>query len=247
MAAEHSDHVLLEVIACTVEDACNAAAGGADRLEIVRDLQRDGLTPAIDLVDTIRQAVSIPLHIMIRCRDTFSGFTAKEIDQMAGEIRAFAQLGVEGVVLGFLSSDRGIDFETMERILDGTKNLSVTFHRAFDRVKDQQRALQELIRLQYPSRILTSGGTSSAWETRKELARLVQLAKGKITIMAGGGITAENLAPLAHSTGVREFHVGRCVRTPSTYEGVVDQEKVFLLTMIAKTVIHRRLPGAKEG
>ena len=45
--------VRLEVIASTLEDGIAAEAGGADRLEVVRELDRGGLTPAIALVEAL--------------------------------------------------------------------------------------------------------------------------------------------------------------------------------------------------
>ncbi len=237
MAAIRSERIFLEIIACSVEDARNAEAGGADRLEIVRDIDSDGLTPTIDLVERIRHAVSIPLHVMIRSRDSFSDFSAREIYQMQEDLRAFEKVVVDGVVLGFLSRDGEIDFETMKRVLNGTTNLSITFHRAFDRVRELRRAAKELIRLQVVNRILTSGGASSASEGKEVLAELERLANGHVTLIAGGGVTAANLSHLARYTGIREFHIGRGVRTPPTHEGIVDPERVFHLATVAKTAI----------
>lgn len=237
MAAIRSERIFLEIIACSVEDARNAEAGGADRLEIARDIDSDGLTPAIDLVERIRHAVSIPLHVMIRSRDSFSDFSAKEIDQMQAELRAFEEVGVDGVVLGFLSRDGKIDFETMKRVLNGATNLSITFHRAFDRARELRRAARELIEFQTVNRILTSGGASSAPEGKEVLAELQRVANGHVTLIAGGSVTAANLPLLARYTGIREFHVGRGVRTPPTHEGIVDPERVFQLSTVAKTAI----------
>ncbi len=229
--------VLLEVIACTVEDAHNAEAGGADRLEIVQDLEQDGLTPSLDTVAAIRSAVSLPLHVMIRPRNAFAGFTAREIDLMREEIAAFQKIGIDGVVVGFLTEDAKVDFETMERVLEGGGKLSVTFHRAFDRVNDQRRALKELIEYGRVNRILTSGGASGAWEGREMLAELVHLSKERLAVTAARGVSAENLPFLAHTAGVREFHVGRAVRTPASHDGKVDAKKVSTLADLARTIM----------
>ena len=58
------------------------------------------------------------------------------------------------------------------------------------------------------TRILTSGGASGAPEGAAALAGLVQLARGRITILQGGGISASNIADLAGRTHGREFHSG---------------------------------------
>ena len=57
---------ILEVIACTVEDAVAAEKGGADRLEIISRFDVGGLTPAPELVRAIKAKVSLPLRVMVR-------------------------------------------------------------------------------------------------------------------------------------------------------------------------------------
>ena len=48
-----NDGFVLEVIACTVEEAVEAEKGGADRLEIIRDFEAGGYTPPLELVKKI--------------------------------------------------------------------------------------------------------------------------------------------------------------------------------------------------
>ena len=236
MANRLPARILLEIIACSVEDARNAEAGGADRLEVAQDLDNEGVTPGVELVDRIRHAVSIPMHVMIRSRNAFSGFSSEEIDSMHEELLAFKRVGVDGVVVGFLSGDGDIDVETTATVLKEAQPLSITFHRAFDHVRDHRRALAELLEHNVAQRILTSGGASSALEGKDVLADLFRRADGRIALMAGGGVTANNLPLLARHTGLREFHAGRSVRTPPAHNGVVDPKKVARLAAAAKSV-----------
>src|ERR1044071_10079626 len=62
---------ILEVIACSVADAVEAQKGGASRLEVVRELDRGGLTPSIQLVQAIKDAVDLPLRVMVRESDGY--------------------------------------------------------------------------------------------------------------------------------------------------------------------------------
>ncbi len=71
--------MILEVIVQTVEDARAAARGGADRLEVVRDIASGGLTPSIELVRAIAAETPLPLRVMVREN---AGFEAR-----AGEVR----------------------------------------------------------------------------------------------------------------------------------------------------------------
>ncbi len=56
------------------------------------------------------------------------------------------------------------------------------------------------------SRVLTSGGASSAAEGVATIASLVKQARGRIAVLAGGGVTADNAAAIVAATGVRELH-----------------------------------------
>jgi copper homeostasis protein len=54
--------------------------------------------------------------------------------------------------------------------------------------------------------VLTSGQASSAYDGRELLGRLVQLAGGGLTVMAGGGVRVDNAADIVRETGVGELH-----------------------------------------
>jgi copper homeostasis protein len=57
---------LLEIIVKDAADAVAAQQGGADHLEVVRDLHLGGLTPELEALKAIRAAVSISLNVMVR-------------------------------------------------------------------------------------------------------------------------------------------------------------------------------------
>ena len=81
----------------------------------------------------------------------------------------------------------------------------MTFHRAFDVVRDQRAALNALIGCRVP-RVLTSGGHSAAYHSISELSTLVSESNGRISIMPGSGITEENATTVLQCTGAREIH-----------------------------------------
>jgi copper homeostasis protein len=92
--------ILLEVIVQSVADAREAARGGADRLEVVREIDKAGLTPAPELVRAIAAEVGLPLRVMVREND---GFTTsdREMAALRSAAAAFAEIGVDGLVAGF--------------------------------------------------------------------------------------------------------------------------------------------------
>jgi copper homeostasis protein len=87
----------------------------------------------------------------------------------------------------------------------------VTFHRAFDFAREPEEALACLVRLGV-ARVLTSGQEASALEGRACIARLVRAARGRIEVVAAGGVRAEHAAELVRATGVAALHVSAPVR-----------------------------------
>jgi copper homeostasis protein len=203
---------ILEVIACSVEDAIEAERGGAARLEIVRERERGGLTPPLDLVRAIRRAVALPLRVMVRESDGFGCAGEAEIRLLRGAARAFEDLAVDGLVTGFAIDGR-LDVETTRRVLAAAPATRATFHHAFDAAADTAQALRDLSSLTQVDRILSAGG--AGW------ASLQERAAPRIVI-AGGGMTHDVVREIAASTPILEFHTGSAVRR----DGVVCAELV---------------------
>ena len=63
--------------------------------------------------------------------------------------------------------------------------------------------------------VVTSGGAATALEGAPTLARLRQRAGDRLTVLAGGKITASNVAELVRVSGVREVHVRAALPLPS--------------------------------
>ncbi|RME00191.1 MAG: hypothetical protein D6814_04045 [Calditrichaeota bacterium] len=217
---------MLEIIATSVEDAVNAEKGGAGRLEIVRDLSQDGLTPDLELVKQIYETVNLPVRVMIRPRDSFTGFSQHEIEQMRAQVKLLSGIGIDGIVIGFLTPEGEPDEARLKYVLGPQKKIGVTFHRAFDQVTDPIRAMRQFTSHGLVDRVLTSGLASSAMQGWKRLAALRGLQNKHLKIIAAGGINADNIALLARRTGIKEFHVGRGCRIPPTEAGIVNVEKV---------------------
>jgi copper homeostasis protein len=58
------------------------------------------------------------------------------------------------------------------------------------------------------NRLLTSGGEQTAWQGIETISQLVRAARGRISVIACGGINRDNAASIVERTGVREIHVG---------------------------------------
>jgi copper homeostasis protein len=219
--------MLLEVIVQSIEDARAAALGGADRLEVVRDIDRRGLTPDIDLVRAIASEVNLPLRIMIRESDGFTSTNAREVSALQRALASFGALPIDGIVVGFARS-RALDLDLTHTVLSTAPHVRATFHHAFDEADRPLDALEALKQVPQIDRVLTTGGHDSWAERQRRLATFVERA-GRLTILAGGGIDANSLRDLAAADVVREVHVGRAARQPQHSAAPVSADRVKLL------------------
>jgi copper homeostasis protein len=216
---------ILEIIACSLGDAKAAALGGATRLELISRFDLGGLTPPLPLVQEISEAVKLPLRVMLRESVGFTVDDEGERRRLCATARQFSELAVEGLVLGFLR-DRRIDEELLEAILGCAPNLRVTFHRAFEELRDPLAAIARLKRYPRVDCILTSGGAAD-WPRKLELLRQCQAAAGpEISILVGGGVDFQAMQLLRRATGIGAFHLGRAVRVPPELNGRVEAEEV---------------------
>jgi copper homeostasis protein len=144
---------------------------------------------------------------LIRPRGSDFLYTDIEFDTMIADVKYCIEAGCDGIVIGMLNADGTIDKERCTQLVQLAKQagLGVTFHRAFDMCVNLFHALEDIIEIGC-ERILTSGGRSTAMEGARVITELVKKAKGRISIMAGSGITEINAADLIMITGVNEIH-----------------------------------------
>lgn len=149
----------------------------------------------------------VPVLAMIRPRAGGFVWSAAEVAVMCCEIRASRDAGLAGVVLGASCADGALDMDTLALLMAEARGLTTTLHRCFDLVPDPFVALEQAVALGF-ERILTSGQAMSAPEGIDLIAALHARAAGRIGIMAGGGVTAENARHFT-ALGLRELH-GSC-------------------------------------
>lgn len=196
---------LLEVAASSLNSALAAQAGGAGRVELCGQLANGGVTPSYGLVATARDRLRIPLYVLVRPRSGDFLYDEAEFELMQRDIEACVRLGCDGVVIGALDADAGVDLAGCRALVAAAGGLGVTFHRAFDAARDPARALEDVIALGC-ERVLTSGGHRSALDGAAHIAALVQQAAGRVRIMAGAGIRPENVADVLARSRADELH-----------------------------------------
>jgi copper homeostasis protein len=223
--------VLLEVIVQSVEDARAAAAGGADRLEVVRRIDLGGLTPSLQRVRDIQNAVALPLRVMVRRNGGYST-TPDELSELCGDAAELASIGVDGLVVGF-ARDGKPEIDEVARVLDAAPGLNVTFHRAFDQLSAPLDALEALAALPQIDRILTNGGGGTPEERSARLTALTARASGRFVVIAGGGVDEAALRTFAATGCVSEAHVGRAARDDGDPNAPVSERRVRQLRHVA--------------
>lgn len=196
---------VLEICVNSMQSALAAAAGGAQRIELCQNLEQGGITPSYGLIHQVRQALTIPVFVLIRPRPGHFVYDDNEMAVMAMDIQQCRALGCAGVVLGVLDATARVDITRCRTLMAAAGCLEVTFHRAFDACVDQAQALEDIVALGC-QRILTSGGCATAPAGQQQIASLVKQADGRISIMPGAGITPATIRELAASTGATEFH-----------------------------------------
>lgn len=197
---------MVEICANGVESCLAAQEGGADRVELCAGIPEGGTTPSYGEIKVARRVLTTTrLHVIIRPRGGDFLYTDLEVERMAEDIAMCRQLGVDGVVFGCLNADGTFDLEKNRYLIECSRGMSVTCHRAFDRAVNPEQALEDVIALGF-DRILTSGQQPKAEQGIDLLARLNRQADGRIILMAGSGVTEQNIRRIREATGLTEFH-----------------------------------------
>jgi copper homeostasis protein len=197
--------IIFELCAESIQACLAAREGGADRIELCTALSEGGLTPSHGLTRAAVLRSGLPVHVLLRPRGGDFLYTDDEFALMREDLLHARTLGASGFVLGILRTDGTVDMERTRELVDLAAPLEITFHRAFDYTVSLDQALEDVIATGC-RRVLTSGGERDVLSGANRLARLVELAAGRIEIAAGGGLRIKDAAALAHTTRASHFH-----------------------------------------
>lgn len=202
--------LIKEACVGSYKEAKRAVELGASRIELCDNLKEGGTTPSYGTIKLAKESLSSNISVIIRPRSGDFIYLGEEIKIMEKDIELCKSLKVDGIVLGVLNKANKIDKINLERLLKNTGNMDVTFHMAFDEIDDKLEVLDYLIDLGI-DRVLTKGGKGKALDNMENLRRLVEYSKGRITILAGGGVTKDNYMEIVRKTGVKEVHGSKIV------------------------------------
>ena len=202
--------MLLEVCVDDAGGLAAAVVGGADRIELCSALELGGLTPTPGLMALAVRA-PIKVRAMVRPRPGDFVFGQGDIQAMLGDIAAIRAAGLSGVVLGASLPDGRLDIETLGILMEATVGLGTTLHRAFDLVPDMAEAVEQALALGFDT-ILTSGGATNVLDGAEGIELAHRVAAGRLTIMAGAGVTAATAPQLLARVKLDALH-GSCSET----------------------------------
>lgn len=195
----------LEVIGFNIVSCINAENAGAHRIELCDNPEEGGTTPSYGFIKAAREKLQIDLYPIIRPRGGDFLYSDAEFEMMKADIKICKDLDCDGVVIGMLRANGSVDKERCKELVELAYPLGVTFHRAFDRVNDASKALEDIIEIGC-ERILTSGLQPFAMNGAELIFSLIKQADERIIIMPGSGVRKDNIVKLVKKTGAIEFH-----------------------------------------
>lgn len=196
--------MIVEVCANSLQSALNAERAGAHRIELCVELGLGGITPSYGLLQKVRDAVAIPVHVLIRPRSGDFTYTEAEYEVMCRDIANCARMGFDGIVTGVLLDDLTPDLPRTLGLLSLRGHMHFTFNRAFDWVPEPLEAFSMLGQLGVDT-ILSSGQAATAAGGMPLLLKLLEVSN-HCTVMPGAGINAGN-AFLFKEHGFRAIHL----------------------------------------
>lgn len=219
----------LEIIGFNIESCITAQEHGAARIELCDSPAEGGTTPSFGFIKAARKALQIPLYAMIRPRGGDFLYSDEEFRIMLDDVAVCKQSGCDGVVTGILDSDGAVDIRRTAELVEKAYPMGVTFHRAFDRVKDHRQALKDVIATGC-ERILTSGLHPNCEAGLETLKELITLANHDIIIMPGSGVKSSNIRRIIEETGATEIHSSASV--------VIDSKMKYLNKAMNENLRH---------
>jgi copper homeostasis protein len=196
---------LVEAATETLDSVLAAERAGANRIELCGDLSEGGTTPGGGLIAAVVGRRRLPVFVMIRPRSGDFVYSENEFETMIRDIELTRTMGIAGIVTGALDAEGRVDAKRTRTLVNAAGGLPVTFHRAIDSAVNLPAALEAVIEAGV-TRVLTSGGAPTALGGVDVIAALVEQARERVSIIAGGGVREHNVRDVIARTGVREVH-----------------------------------------
>lgn len=197
--------MIKEVCVESFSEALAAEKRGADRIELCDNLYLGGTTPSYGTIKMAVEKLTIPAFPIIRPRGGNFHYSKEEIEIMKEDIKVCKSLGAKGVVLGVLTTDNKVDFETLKELVDLASPMEVTFHKAVDELENPVEVIDRFVEIGV-KRILSSGTKETALEGKDILNAMIKKADNRIIILIAGKVTSDNFEEVAAAIPSTEYH-----------------------------------------
>lgn len=197
--------MIKEVCVESFSEALAAEKRGADRIELCDNLYLGGTTPSYGTIKMAMEKLTIPAFPIIRPRGGNFHYSKEEIEIMKEDIKVCKSLGAKGVVLGVLTTDNKVDFETLKELVDLASPMEVTFHKAIDELENPVEVIDRFVEIGV-KRILSSGTKETALEGKDILNAMIKKADNRIIILIAGKVTSDNFEEVAAAIPSTEYH-----------------------------------------
>ena len=200
------ENYILECCVDRLASAINGEKGGANRFELCANLVIGGTTPSLTLFRQVRKHTNLPIHVLIRNRFGDFCYNDDEIEEMCDSIKAFADEGADGVVVGALTPDGDLDEDAIKKFILRAGRAKVVLHRAFDMCREPFAALSKAKELGIDT-ILTSGQKGNCVDGSPLIKELINKAGKDINILIGAGVSADVIKKVYEMTGGTNYHM----------------------------------------
>ncbi|WP_339023050.1 copper homeostasis protein CutC [Spiroplasma endosymbiont of Crioceris asparagi] len=212
--------MLLEVIAYNLEDVKKINQSNASRIELVRDIDKEGLSPSKELILEACEISNIPINVMVR--ETWDSFvySDEEFEKLLNEIDFIKTTAVNGIVFGSLTTENKINEKQLAEVIKRKEHLEITFHKAFDLVDDFTNQYNLLQKYNVTNVLTTCGASFEANQDKiKELAKI-----NNPKVLIGGGINETNFKAAMRIS--QNVHIGKLARKNNDINNEIDVDKI---------------------
>lgn len=244
---KNNQEIAVEVCAYSLFSCLAAYRAGADRVELCASPYEGGTTPSTGLVRRVLADTTLEVHAMLRPRGGDFCYDATEKQTMLAEASDLVAAGVHGLVVGALLPNGDLDIDFLNEVKRVATGVELTCHRAIDVARNPLEVMENLIHLGF-IRILSSGQKDKAMDGIEALAAMVELADGRIQIMAGSGVNPQNCT-FFKQIGVNAIHLSaRTVRNslmeyrrPGISMGGVSEISEFEVALASEEIIRQAI------
>ena len=194
----------LEICTFNLPDTKIASNHKISRIELCEKKDLGGITPRREIIKESLQ-LGTPIHPIIRPRAGDFNYTSREIDIILDDVSFCRDNQCSGIVFGILNKKNDVDISLCRKIIEVSGNMSLTFHRAFDKTRHPIESMEKIIDLGF-DRILTSGQKSDVVSGLSLINTLTDKGHGRISIMPGAGVRSSNIDLLLENDKISEFH-----------------------------------------